>query len=96
MWVESVPGRVIAEARDVSILGGLRFRKAGSECKVDMMRSGLGSLWAGARSHETLSQVESRKIFPQSISSHDMLGRGMIRLAFQRNLQSGSQVGAPF
>lgn len=96
MWVESVPGRVIAEARDASILGGLRFRKAGSECKVDMMRSGLGSLWAGARSHETLSQVESRRISPQSISSHDMLGRGMIRLAFQRNLQSGSQVGAPF
>ena len=96
MWVESVPGRVIAEARDASILGGLRFRKAGSECKVDMMRSGLGSLWAGARSHETLSQVESRRISPQSLSSHDMLGRGMIRLAFQRNLQSGSQVGAPF
>lgn len=36
------PGRVIAEARDASILGGLRFRKAGSECKADMMRSGVG------------------------------------------------------
>lgn len=75
-------GRVMAEARDVSILGGLRFRKAGSECKVDMMRAGLGSLWEGARSHGTLSQVESRRTSPQSISSHDMLGRGKIRLAF--------------
>lgn len=82
VWVESVPGRVIAEARDASILGGLRFRKAGSECKVDMMRSSVGFLWAGARSHGTLSQVESRRTSPQSISSHAVLGRGAIRLAF--------------
>lgn len=80
--VESIPGRVIAEARDVSILRGLRFRKAESECKVGMMRSGLGSLWAAARSHGTLCQVESRRTSSQSISGYDMLGRGTIRLAF--------------